>query len=132
MMVQTLKSKVYASAVEKISLDGHPENSFQAIVNKLEKQVTDKGLLSRGPSYQNFKRWVKANLTGQHLKPRQPWALHEHDLVVLAQPERQPVPPTPQPTLTMGTEIKVQFQFVLQPGKLEGSVFNLKSCICFC
>lgn len=82
MMLQTLKSMIYASAVGKISLDGHPENSFQAILNKLEKQVTEKSLLSRGPSYQNFKRWVKANLIGQHLKPRRPWALHEHDLVV--------------------------------------------------
>lgn len=112
----------------RIALNGHPENSFQAILCKLEKQVTDKALLSRGLSFQNFKRWDKADFTEPHR------ALHEANQVWprdISTAGTATCPSHPWPTLTIGPEIKVKFQFVLQSGKLEGSVFNFNSCILF-
>lgn len=63
---KNLKAGFAPSRQGRISLNGHPENLLQAILNKLEKQAKDKALLPRGPSYQNFKRWAKAIFIGHH------------------------------------------------------------------
>ena len=125
---KNLKVRFTPSQQGRIGLNGQPENLLQAILNMLEKQVTDKASLSRGPSYQNFKRWAKASFFGQ------PWAIHQaHEAwpYGLSPAGMATCPSQPRPTLTKGPEIKVKFQWTLQSGKLEGSVFNVNLCILF-